>query len=141
LTGPIKSLEVSYFVHATEDGDKIAAAVSGIFGPLGEPRAEEMEGHFGNKIVRVSHHLNGEDAAMALTTVLSNMSLDLKRRLREELGVHLDEHSAFYLRLDKQRLLAGRLQLTDSDPVRVRVKPRSHTVKSGACSFFAGLLS
>jgi RNA binding exosome subunit len=69
------------------------------------------------------------------------MGQSLRNQLKDELGEHLDEHSALYLRLDKQRLLSGRLELTDADPVRIRVKPRLYTAKGGARSLFAGLLS
>jgi RNA binding exosome subunit len=141
LNGSIQSLEVSYLVHATEDGDRIEAAVLGCFGSLGGAKEEVMEGHFGNKIVRVSHHVTGEDAGRAFATVVSKMDPGLRRQLRDELGKHLDEHSAFYVRFDKQGLIEGRLGLTDSDPIRLRVKPRIYIVKGGAASLFARLLS
>ncbi|MDG6901057.1 MAG: hypothetical protein JRM80_03765 [Nitrososphaerota archaeon] len=137
----IQSLEVSYLVHATEDPEKIGSAVTSILGAVGEPEVDEMEGHFGNTIVRVSHHLTGEDAARAFTMLASRMEPGLKGRLRDELGLHLDEHYALYLRLDKQRMMAGKLELTDADPVRLRVKPRLYTARAGAPSLFLGLLS
>jgi len=141
LKGPIQSLEVSYLVHATEDAQKIGSAVESVFGPLGDVRVDEMEGHFGNAIVRVSRHITGEDAGRAFASLTSKMDSSLRQRLRSEVGEHLDEHSAFYLRLDKQRLLEGTLELTEADPIRVRVRPRLYTAKGGASSLFAGLLS
>jgi RNA binding exosome subunit len=141
LKGPIQSLEVSYLVHATEDAGKIGSAVASFLGDIGEPKAEEMEGHFGNAITRIIYHLTGENAQRAFAELISKMDPSLKRRLRGEVGEHLDEHSALYLRLNKQRLLAGVLELTDADPVRLRVKPRLYTVKGGAASLFVGLLS
>lgn len=141
LKGPIQSLEVSYMVHATEDSAKISAAVTSLFGHLGGEKSDRLEGHFGNPIVRVTYHMTGEDAQRAFQRFASKMDLTLKKRLKVELDEHLDEHFALYLRLDKQRLLSGRLELTNSDTVRVRVKPRLYTAKGGARSLFAGLLS
>lgn len=138
---PIQSLEVSYLVHATEDAERIGSAVTSILGSVGEPEVDEMEGHFGNRIVRVSHHLTGEDAVRTFNTMVSRMEPSLKRRLRDELGHHLDEHCALFLRLDKQRMMAGKLELTDADPVRLRVKPRLYTARAGAPSLFVRLLS
>jgi RNA binding exosome subunit len=141
LKGPVQSVEVSYLVHATEDPRKISSAVESILGPVGEPKTDEMEGHFGNKIIRVSHHITGGDAGRALASLTSSMNPGLKQRLKSEVGQHLDEHSAFYLRLDKQRLVEGKLELTEADPVRIKAKPRLYMVKGGAASLYAGLLS
>jgi RNA binding exosome subunit len=141
LKGPIQSVEVSYLVHATEDAGKISKAVESVLGPIGEPVSEGMEGHFGNPIVRVTYHLTGEDAERAFSVLASNLSPSLRQQLKGEMGDHLDEHSAFYVRLDKQRLVDGTIRLTGGDPVRIRVKPRLHLVKGGAASMFAGLLA
>jgi len=134
-------VEVSYLVHSTEDQERIEATVTAQLGLLGEVIREEMEGHFGNKIVRIRHHMTGENAGRAFSAVVSKMSPALKGKLRSQVAKHLDEHSAFYVRLDKQGLMEGRLELADSDPVRIRVKPRTHLVKGGAASFFGRLLS
>ena len=141
MKGPIRSVEVSYLVHATEDAEKLGSAVTTLIGLVGEPLVEEMEGHFGNSITRVSYHPTGDDAQSAFARLVSKMGPALKRQLRAEVGAHLDEHSALYLRLDKQQLVAGRMELADADPVRVRVKLRIHTVKGGAAPLFVGLLS
>jgi len=76
LKGPIQSVEVSYFVHATEDPQKIAAAVESVFGFVGAPATEELEGHFGNAILTVNHHLTGEDAGSAFASLASKMDSD-----------------------------------------------------------------
>ncbi len=141
MKGPIQSLEVSYIVHATEDGDKIEKAVAGLFRFQDRGEVDRLEGHFGNEIIRVSHHVTGENAEAAFSALVAKMPQRLKEQLKDEMGQHLDEHSAFYVRLDKQRLLAGEPALAGSDPVRVRVKPRLITLKVTAVSLFGGLLS
>lgn len=141
MKGPIQSLEVSYIVHATEDGDKIESAVAGLFGFLDQGEADRLEGHFGNEIIRVTHHVAGEDAEAAFAALVAKMPPRLREQLKGELGQHVDEHSAFYVRLDKQKLLAGEAALAGSDPVRVRVKPRLIALKGSAASLFGRLLS
>ena len=141
MKGPIQSLEVSYLVHATEDPERVRAAVSSLLGFGGEPQEDRLEGHFGNPILRVSYHLTGEEAQSGFDRLASRMGQALRTRLKGELGEHLDEHFALYLRLDKQELLSGNLEISDADPVRVRVKPRLYTARAGARALFAGLLS
>jgi RNA binding exosome subunit len=141
LQGPIQSGEVSFLVHSTEDQARIEAVVVAQLGLQGEATREEMLGHFGNRIIRTRLHLTGEEAERALSVILSRMSPAVKRRLRDEMERHLDQHSALYVRLDKQGLFEGRLELADSDPVRIRVKLTTHLVREGAASFFGRLLA
>ncbi len=141
MRGQIQSVEVSYLVHATEDRNKILSAVVALFGFMGEEKAEVLEGHFGNVIVHVQHQITGEEAERAFSAMVTKMPSSVRNRLKDEMGKYLDEHSALYVRLDKQRLLAGELTFADSDAVRVRVKPRLRTVRGGGRSLFQRLLS
>jgi len=131
---------VSYFVHATEDGPRVDQAVSSFLETDEEPRREALEGHHGNPIVATRFQIVGEGAQSAVAAIFSKMTREAKDTLRLGLEGHMDEHSALYLRLDKQKLLAGEVALTDSDPVRVKVKPRLHAVGGSAGQLFRGLL-
>ncbi len=52
----------------------------------------------------------------------------------------LDEHNALYIRLSKQVLvMRGSAVLASSDPIRVKVKPRSYMVKRDPEGFYARL--
>ncbi len=136
MKGPVQSVEVSYLVHATEDGDRLGKAVRERLkiGPTAE--IEDLEGHFGNRILRARHHLTGEDASLALASLSSSLTAEARRELLGNLAAMIDEHSALYVRLDKQSFLAGGLSLSNADPVRVRVKPRLFIVRGGAAEFF-----
>jgi len=101
---------------------------------------ERLEGHFGNEILSVRLHLVGEEANLAFQGVVARLPKDLKVGLLENIGAHLDEHSAFFLRLDKQRLVAGTLALGSGDSVRLKVKPRLFLLKGGAAEFYARLI-
>ncbi|MDV3277700.1 MAG: hypothetical protein LYZ69_04445 [Nitrososphaerales archaeon] len=140
MKGQIQSVEVSYFIHATEDKARVDSAVAGLLGTDAEPAAEVLEGHFGNQIVLVKRHIVGEDASRVFGNIASRMPAEMKRSLKSELSKYVDEHSALYLRLDKQKLMSGEVGMADSDPVRVKVKPRLYLVKGSVSQFYGRLL-
>ena len=140
LKGPVQSVEVSFFVHATEDLEKLTNAVSALLPIDARPEEEKMEGHFGNPITWVRYHLSGEEAAAALEGISAHLSAQEKERLEGEIEELVDDHSALYLRFDKQRLVAGRLEEGKSDPVRVKVKPRGFLLRDGAKEFYSKVL-
>jgi len=143
LKGPVQSLEVSYFVHATEDFMKLSEAVSAILSVTSTPVKERLEGHHGNPITRVRYHLTGNEAAMVLDRIATRLTGETKTTLRRNLEELLDEHSALYLRFDKQRLVQGSLQEGSGDAVRVKVKLRgggSYLARGNAAEFYSKVL-
>ena len=140
VKGPIQSVEVTYLVHATEDSGKVGTAVAQLLGVASEPMVEQLEGHFGNTIAKVRFHLTGEEAARAFERVVQKMQPTVRQEIIDDVGAFLDEHSALFLRFDKQRLVAGSLTLASADPVRMKVKPRVFLVKGGAPHFYSQLI-
>ena len=140
MRGPIQSVEVSYFLHATEDHARVNSAVLQLTAAGAAPEFEEVEGHYGNKIVRARLHLTGDGAAKAIRRIVAGLSDQLKEELSREIEAHLDEHSALFLRLDKQRLFSGSLAMGSGDSVRVKVKPRAFLIRGGAPQFYSKLL-
>jgi RNA binding exosome subunit len=140
MKGVIQSLEVTYFIHATEDQEKVKRAVDRLLGRESNPETEPLEGHFGNQIVSARVHLTGEDAETAFGRLVDSLPPRVLDQIVSELESHLDEHSAFFVRFDKQGLVSGSLSLGASDPVRVKVKPRVFLMKGGAVNFYTGLL-
>ena len=133
-------MEVSYFVQMTEDEEKVRRAVAALLG--GEPPEErqEAEGHHGNTIVWVRVHLTGDEAEAALRRVVSRLGADERSAILGGLRGALDEHNALYIRLSKQVLvMSGSAVLASSDPIRVKVKPRSYVVKRDPEGFYARL--
>ncbi len=140
MKGPIQSVEVAYLVHATEDPMKVEAAVAELLGVEFQPETEQLEGHFGNQITKVRAHLTGEVATQAFRALLARMHQGLRKEIVEDIGSLLDEHSALFLRFDKQLMVKGILSLATGDAVRVKVKPRGFMVKGGAAQFFSQLI-
>lgn len=140
MTSAVQSLEVSYFVQMTEDEEKVRGAVAALLGGESTEERQEAEGHYGNKILWVRVHLTGEAAESALGRIVSRLGADERRVIVADLRGALDEHDALYIRLSKQVLvMSGSAVLASSDPIRVKVKPRSYMVKRDPEGFYARL--
>ncbi|MDG6987630.1 MAG: hypothetical protein JRN71_07690 [Nitrososphaerota archaeon] len=136
LKPPIASIEVSYLVHATEDEGKVEAAVARFLGGIPDFERDSLEGHFGNQIVRARAHLTGDAAASAFRHLVAAIPPQARKAIVSELGSYVDEHSALYIRLDKQRLVSGSPEIGKVDAVRVKVKPRLYALRGGAMRFY-----
>jgi RNA binding exosome subunit len=140
LKGPVQSVEITYILHATEDSDRVSSAILRLLGTTNLPEVEHLEGHFGNAIVRARLHLVGSEAGEAFAKLVSTMPQTLREEIIEGLASFLDEHSALFLRLDKQRLISGSVELGSGDSVRIKVKPRIFLMEGGAARFYTELI-
>jgi RNA binding exosome subunit len=136
----IQSVEVSFFIQATEDEERVRGNVGRFLGIAQVPEEDELEGHFGNRILHVRWHLTGEEAWGCFRTLLSVLGGDGRKELLANLAFHLDEHRALYLRLNKQALMDGVGVISDADPVRIRIKPRSFMMRGSPESFYERLM-
>jgi RNA binding exosome subunit len=140
MKGPIQSVEVTFLVQATEDSKRVETAVRGLLGDV-EITREELEGHFGNRIVRGRAHVTGQAATAAFESIASRLSPEAREELLKNTAKYMDEHSALYIRLDKQLLVNGRVELSQSDSVRIKVKPRLHGLRGGALQVYRRMIS
>lgn len=141
MSSEVQSLEVSYFVQLTEDEEKVRKAVASLLGGEFPEERVEAEGHFGNKIVWVRRHIVGDAAGAALREIVSRIAKDERKAIMGDLEAMLDEHNALYIRLSKQVLvMTGDAVLASSDPIRVKVKPRSYMVRGDPAGMYARLL-
>jgi RNA binding exosome subunit len=140
LKSLIQSLDVSYLLHATEDANTVGSAVTDLLGIEIHPEVEELKGHFGNVIIKVSFRLHGTDATKSFENVSSKLPRSLKNDIVDQIDQLLDEHASLFLRLDKQKLVRGELALGTQDAIRLKVKPRGFLVGRQVEGFFASLL-
>jgi RNA-binding protein len=140
MRGPIQSVEVSYLVHATEDDERLKAAVAKALGMEGEPEVEALEGHFGNRIERVRFHVIGKEATELVGRFGKALPEGVRREVLANIEAGMDEHSSLFLRLDKQAMMEGRLALGSADPVRVKVKPRLFELREEPARFYARMV-
>ena len=136
----VQSVEVSCLIQSTEDEEKVKERIQRYLGIVERPEEEALEGHFGNRILHVRWHLVGDEAWGCFQTLLSLLGNRGKEELLGSLTAHLDEHRALYLRLDKQSLMNGAGVISETDPVRIRVKPRSFLIRGSPESFYERLM-
>jgi RNA binding exosome subunit len=140
MKGKIQSMEVSYLVHATEDQVKIGAAIKEALRLDSEPLVEDLEGHYGNPIQRVSYHVMNEEATRCFSELIKGLGAPQTADILASINEFLDQHRALYIRLDKQELMRGRFAQKAVDAVRIRVKPRSYLIGNDVAKFYADLV-
>jgi len=126
-TNAIQSVQISTIAHATDDLDRVQAALRLILPDSLRGREiftrRYMEGHHGNPIVRFEANLTrtqevGEFANYLMERLAKNEKLLIER----ELDAHTDEDSNLFIRLDKQQAFRGLVELGEEDPIRLRLK-------------------
>lgn len=140
MASEIQSVDISCFIHATEDKARVEEAIVGSLSLDAAPDEEVLEGHFGNAIVHATWHITGDEATTVFTRLAGMVGKEGREGILRELGPLTDEHGALYLRLNKQMLVKGSAVFSLSDPIRVRVKPRGHTMKGTPERFYARLM-
>ena len=121
------SLDISILVHATEDENKILNHILGNFrlstNVVTIDRVK-TEGHWKNPILRL---------IISTSSNIERLYTDLYDQLRINYGFedldkylknNLDEKGSIYIRLDKQKLCAKALFLSDTDAVRMIFKKK-----------------
>ena len=136
---PIGYIEIRVFAHATEDTEKVLAAVRHTLPEaLGESVVFEktaLTGHHGNPIVLFEAKL--EDRKMlpsALQRIGSGLTALDKETLDSELKLHLEKGN-LYLRFDKQRAFLGELRFSSNDPIHFKIHFKNKTTEEiiGIC--------
>ncbi len=121
----VRQVEVSVFIHATEDRAKVLKALHNIF-----PREAEfpsyietnLDGYYGDPIIMLSLLVkNRKPATELFDYLIQNLtSLDYVTLL-DELPQRIDETKNLYLRFDKQKAFNGKLILERHDSIRVKI--------------------
>jgi RNA binding exosome subunit len=120
------SVTVSFFIHSTEDEERLMKLVIDKLGlDLSEISEEKITGYFGNDTVSVRAHVIGPRAQIVAGQIFKLLSCSAKASIRGEMEKSLDEHDSLYLRLDRQRLQDPLMSLSDQEPIRIKLKPKS----------------
>ena len=86
---------------------------------------EKILGYFGNEIVSVRAHIVGRKTHAVSDLIFRSLSKNARSLLLSEIEKSLDEHDSLYLRLDRQSLNDPQISLSDDEPIRVKLKPKS----------------
>jgi len=118
---PKIEVTVDVIVHATEDIAKFFDAFEELFQMKQEDfDIQNLMGHFDNPITMLQAKLTKKDAKGFVEKLISDLPKDQQNELLENLEDRI-HNSAFHLRLDKQKLVSGKLDLMDKDPVKVKI--------------------
>ncbi len=134
------SIQVSFFVHATEDASWLCDAVCAQLGISREElEIQKLSGHFGNEVFSVRAHLTGKKANEISRNIFERMDYSSRKKAAAELSKSVDEHDALYLRFDRQSLEMG-LSLSDNEPIHVKLKPANRRDRESILRAYSELL-
>jgi RNA binding exosome subunit len=116
--------DVSIIIHATEDENKILDAISNTLSINSEKFSYlESTGHWKNKILLLTGNLESQEANVLAQKILSSLSSIERDQISASYDSSIDEKGNLYLRLDKQKICQGRISLSESDSIRIKLKP------------------
>ena len=123
---PVQHLEITTFVHSTEDHVKVVKAVSNLFPKNIEMPAYEvvkLTGVFGDQLTMLKWVLkNRRPATEVVNKIIKGMSSIDNLELIESLSARIDGNKNFYLRLDKQKAFNGVIKIEKKDPIRLKAR-------------------
>lgn len=122
------SITISFFIHSTEDDERLMNLVRERFGlEDSEISREKIVGHFGNEMISVRAHVIGPKSQALAIQIANLLSKSARTFMRAEIEKSLDEHDSLFLRLDRQALQEPFVSLSDEEPIRIKLKPKSRS--------------
>ena len=117
------SAEIELIVHATESLDKLIDALSSTLGVRGSTLTREvLTGHHGNEIILLKGGVVGDDARSLADRLMVSLSSEDILHIYRNFDLYTDNRSSFYIRISKQEMVKGRIRLSQSDAVRIRLR-------------------
>ena len=119
----IKTIELSFIEHATEDSPKILSVIEN------KLKIDKKlftyftaKGHFENEINLFKSIINDEDAEQHIRNIINKIDHNEKKLLLDNIENHIDKKSNFYLRIDKQKLFSDIITTSEKDALRIKIK-------------------
>ncbi|MGH9975939.1 MAG: RNA-binding domain-containing protein [Nitrososphaeraceae archaeon] len=123
--------EISFLIHSTEDRDRVVNQVSSILiVNKDEFESENLQGHWGNQIEMIKGRLKGKFANDVANTILTSLDTYDRKKMLHSLHDYVDDKGALHLRLDKQKICVGKIELSDIDSIKMKIKPKSFFSRS-----------
>jgi len=133
----IDKIEVTIdtIIHTTEDISKIFQA----FEELLELKEEnftihETTGHFNNPIIMLNAKIVKKEAQNFIKKLLELLSNEQINELIEEIEERTVD-SRFHMRLDKQELIKGNLELQEKDTIKIKIHTPIYNKKDTVKTF------
>jgi RNA binding exosome subunit len=123
----VQSVEISAIAHATDDLEKVQAALTAILPESLKGRQlftrRYLEGHYRNPITTFEGRLTKPaDVEVFTSNFFRHLSKSEKVRIERDLALHSDPEGNLYVRIDKQGAFRGVVELGEEDPIRIRLK-------------------
>ena len=133
---------ISVVLHATEDKEKVKSKIVQGFS-LNSTKFEEVntEGHWGNEISLLSLSLEQIEARQLIKKIYSLLDNTGKDHFINSLRESVDEKNNLYIRINKQKLCNGRIELSDKDSIKIKFRPLKTFKQSNKTNIFRELLS
>lgn len=120
MSVPFHYVEFRTFCYATEDEDLVERTLRTFLPEGTELTRSETEGHHGDRILVLSTRLeNADDIRHVLSTLAECDGLE---RVVDELEERIDENCSFFVHLDKQAAVDGRVELGEGISLRAKVE-------------------
>jgi RNA binding exosome subunit len=117
---PFHYVDLRTFCYATEDENRVEAALRTFLPEDVDINRQPSEGHHGDRIVVLSARVENADELRYVLSVLSGMeNVD---RVLAELDDRVDENCSFFVRLDKQAAYRGEVALGEGLTLRAKVE-------------------
>ena len=121
--------KIDFILHATEDFQKIAESLSGLFAiEREEITKQELSGHYGNPILMLHVEVKKKRAEQFIKKLVSL----IPRETMNELLTNIEERifeSSMYIRFSKQNLVKKILTLEEKDPIRIAIYTPTYVKK------------
>ena len=119
----VHSITVSAFVHATEEDERVLAAMR-IVVPSELPiHKQRATGHFGNPIVTLRARIEqARVIRQTLDAVKEKLSPRELNALKQNASQYLDSNCNLFIRFDTQSAARGVLKLGREDPILLKLK-------------------
>jgi len=114
-------VKIDTILHATEDIDKILRCFLENFNLEQEKfNVQNLTGHFNNPITLLSINLKKKEAEEFIRNLLTKISKSDFDEIYENVG-ELISSSGLKLKIDKQRILDGKIMLEQRDAIKINI--------------------
>jgi hypothetical protein len=128
-------VDIQVIIHATEDIDRIFGAFKQVFDVDQEEfSSQTVQGHFENPIILLSCKLKKKKSKNFVKTLISKIPRGELKLIVDDLQNRCDG-SALHLRISKQSLVKGKVELADIDPVKLKIYTPVYTQKDLAKTY------
>lgn len=122
MKGKIEWIKVSAVVHSTESREKVSQAIANIFPFEFEIQVSSAKGHFGNPLEFLEVELKKSSEIKLFWENLLKLLEKEVETLLKTIEERIDAQNVLHIRIDKQKAFLGVFELSNIDPIAIKVK-------------------